>query len=787
MIRTAEDPTCTAMRWATIIPLIGGSAIGCYKSTGVLPLFNISYQTFAKNEEHLARYWPTVPMLYLDNLSKKGLEMMKQQDIDFVTSVCPCAGLSTLNSCQAGLAARGPEAVQNDWMLRSAELVLSVIKPKVFWGENAPGLFTKSGRDLVTKLKLIGQRFGYSFSLVKTNSELHGLPQRRVRTFYFFWRSPCAPLLAWMKLKPPGLVEYLSLIPSWASLQDVYVHDGLASHRFRPYQFLLKREGLSHQEFSKKMKRGMTVARYLERNGLIDTCIKWLKKFYPKEKFSMGTRSKKTHIHFLRRMKKKLAQGKGYWDVSVKFMGNCFTAVISKNILHAVHPIEDRFFSIRELLHLMGMPHDFEIDDVKNMNHICQNVPVNTAKDVANEVVKFCKGESEMTKFKFLKQDNVRRRLMETEPLGQAEKVAKVEEKVKLVVTDPPDQNVENVRVENVNKSNVLETDAFLLDAEVDEVKDVIKVVSSSKGMIMEMDPYVQDEEIVIVEDVIMDCSNKRKVLSVTDDVKDKNVTMVCTTKKKKYPVKICFSVSADVSGAAFHDVDENGNYADWNDGSFSVLSDDCRSFKRSAVTKLEENFNSVCDGERKRQRIDKEGIRLLYKALDYRVKTKSNLLCHKILNAGKSFPIYDFHSGYNEVISEKLNEVEEDSKESSTCSTCGLDSARVGLRRLDSSTLTQLEEAFDSSREIFDSSRQVFDFQGEHKRLQHEYQQDEDFSEEIFTCSTCGMYFSRAEFVKHQKDWTCSPEYQCAFCGKKFKGAGRFMKHRSRSMHYVR
>merc|ERR1719318_1082674 len=291
------------------------------------------------------------------------------------------------------------------------------------------------------------------------------------------------------------------------------------------------------------------------------------------------------------------------------------------------------------------------------------------------------------------------------------------------------------------------------------------------------MDPYVQDEEIVIVEDVNMDCSTKRKVLSVSDDVRDKNVTMVCTTKKKRYPVNICSSVSEDVSGAAFHDVDENGNNADWKDDCFSVLSDDCRSFKRSAVTKLEENFNSVCDGERKRQRIDKEGIRLLYKALDYRVKIKSN---HKILTAEKSFPSFDFHSGYNEVISERLEEIEEDSKESSTCSTCGLDSASVGLRRLDSSTLTQLEEAFDSSR-------QVFDFRGEHKRLQHEFQQCEDFSEEIFTCSTCGLYFSRAEFVKHQKNWTCSPEYQCVFCGKKFKGAGRFMKHRIRSMHYVR
>ena len=59
-------------------------------------------------------------------------------------------------------------------------------------------------------------------------------------------------------------------------------------------------------------------------------------------------------------------------------MGEAFTAVISKNIAFAVHPTEDRFFDIRELLHLMGMPHDFELKDPKkNINHICQ---VSTSK-----------------------------------------------------------------------------------------------------------------------------------------------------------------------------------------------------------------------------------------------------------------------------------------------------------------------------------------------------------------------------------------------------------------------
>ena len=43
------------------------------------------------------------------------------------------------------------------------------------------------------------------------------------------------------------------------------------------------------------------------------------------------------------------------------------------------------------------------------MNHIAQNVPVTTAADWATEVVKFCRGQANMSKFVYLKQDNVKR------------------------------------------------------------------------------------------------------------------------------------------------------------------------------------------------------------------------------------------------------------------------------------------------------------------------------------------------------------------------------------------
>ena len=54
------------LKWGTITPLIGGSAIGCSMSLGTLPAFNLSYTQFANNEQHLRNYWPKLETFYID-------------------------------------------------------------------------------------------------------------------------------------------------------------------------------------------------------------------------------------------------------------------------------------------------------------------------------------------------------------------------------------------------------------------------------------------------------------------------------------------------------------------------------------------------------------------------------------------------------------------------------------------------------------------------------------------------------------------------------------------------
>ena len=340
-----------------------------------------------------------------------------------------------------------------------------IILIQVLWGENAPGLFQALGEAMVPRLRDLGLQYGYSFSMVKTNTQLHGLPQQRMRTFYFFWRSATVPMLNYVQRDAPHLHDFLKTIPEYATMQDIPVVEGSVTGRFIPYQFVLAKENLTHAQFVKKYASSgaaQTISKYLEKNNLIDECIMWLQKYFPNAKWS--TRGcGRTFVDFLEHMKDKLSRGMGYWDDSPKFMADHFTAVITKNVSFAAHPHEDRFFNIRELLHLMGMPTEFQVADPKrNWNHICQNVPVTTAADWAAQVAMFCRGQLEMTPFVFMKQDNCQQRVVE-----------KVVGKVKMEIKDEViDDEYVNNYLANVDLNALKEE---MMSGEDEKVKIEVK------------------------------------------------------------------------------------------------------------------------------------------------------------------------------------------------------------------------------------------------------------------------------------------------------------------------
>ena len=171
------------MKYASIVPLIGGATIAMQNVLQREPEYIISYDDFKANDNHLVKYYKgRVPYyLYGDNRTPD------LPSVEIINTVCPCAGLSSLSPTASS------DAAANDWMLTTANFVLGTLKPQVFWGENAPGLASNIGRPVVKKLRKIAKEFGYTFSIYKTKSVFHGLGQIRNRTFYFFWKGDIIP------------------------------------------------------------------------------------------------------------------------------------------------------------------------------------------------------------------------------------------------------------------------------------------------------------------------------------------------------------------------------------------------------------------------------------------------------------------------------------------------------------------------------------------------------------------------------------------------------------------
>jgi len=419
---------------AAIIPLIGGLPIGVEKELGTPPEYILSYPAFGFNDGLLLRHYENkgldIPYITIDAETNELIDANNGErltDVDIVSSTCPCAGLSMLNASNGKSASsRGSDAAQNEWMYKSTEFVLGTVKPKVMFGENAPGFFTKLGAGVRERLRLIAEKHNYSYSVIKTSTKLHGIPQNRTRSFYFFWKSDASPILGYYDRERKSLIEYLNDIPDTASLRDLYSNELSPTDAFPTFEFLIERSGLSYTDFLKKTggKKFSTVETILEEELYDEFCQWFSKKGYD----TLDEKDRKRRIKAkIDRIwdKVKVRQAGGYWDESPQFNGDCMNALISKSVASFINPNENRYLNVREMLHLMGFPHDFEIKGKSEIHAITQNVPVNTAADWTHEVVKFLNGELPLSNTRYLMQDNCAQKIVlgDVEPAIKSKKL----------------------------------------------------------------------------------------------------------------------------------------------------------------------------------------------------------------------------------------------------------------------------------------------------------------------------------------------------------------------------
>ena len=375
--------------FAAIAPLIGGNPIGASVSFGKDPEYAMSYPGFESNDQHFNNYY------------QKAYYVLDDQEhelryVDAVVATCPCAGLSSLSPKSSS------DSSKNDYMVQAAKDVLTKIRPAVLWGENAPRLATTMGAPVVAKLREIANENGYTFSLYKTKSILHGLPQVRERSFYFFWKGDKVPVFNYYKEQYQTIEELLSEPLSDKDPMNIVVRKGRPSET--PfYRYVLEgiMGGMIHEHFMKEISHSMCVLDYIEEVSDYRKTAEWLAA-------NGYTRESERAL----RMHQKLSEGGNIMRREVYLPKDKIGAFVGHLPTQMTHPTYDRFLTYRECLRIMKMPEDFILlDKEKNLNHVCQNVPVTTAKHMADEVIRFLNQQSKMIDSKFVIQNNINQKI----------------------------------------------------------------------------------------------------------------------------------------------------------------------------------------------------------------------------------------------------------------------------------------------------------------------------------------------------------------------------------------
>lgn len=364
---------------ASIIPLIGGETIASEQAFGKRPDYFLSYEPFWGNDKHIVNYYNNeIPYHVLDKGERPS------HKVDIISSVCPCAGLSQLSQ------GYGDHNAANDWMPIAAKYVMGELKPQVYWGENAPGLAGKIGANVRANLIQIGKENGYTATFYRTRSLLHGIPQVRERSFYFFWKGDRTPLLGYYNEPHQSIEDLILGVKSNTQMEPINPRTPSVSDPY--YRFILEEihGGISHSEFARILEphkaRGNDSLSYIELQGYdYRQVAEW-----------MGAQGLEREVAKCHKRQDKLDAGGNIMRRGTVVPKDYIGAFVGHYPTCLTHPVEDRFITYREAMSIMGLPENFELlDQKKSANHICQNVPVKTAFDMANEVKQVLLGKRE--------------------------------------------------------------------------------------------------------------------------------------------------------------------------------------------------------------------------------------------------------------------------------------------------------------------------------------------------------------------------------------------------------
>ena len=400
------------IKWCAIQPLTGGMYLGAEKVIGHPAEFILSYPGVGDpkydkehnlicggNEYHLMKYLDKVnrrpeykvfnrKMFQNDNdmnpeiinselWTKNPDKELDYLNMDLCVAVPVCSGLST-----ATTGSQEAKDARNCNMLWIAKYALRVIQPKIYIFENAPTFMGIRGEHLRTQFEALAKETGYSIAYYKTDTQFHDNAQTRKRTFVIFFKLEYTPDMGFEKIQTT-LGEYFGRLP-----QDIVKKEEDLDMEFVNcvnYYII----GYLKEKFGDNWRKEVEpdIFKYIISHNLWNEVLEFTARYN-----SIWPQRKAYMIHFVDHFNMKISQGKGVFHSlpnMLKEDGVC-PAVMFKMVQSCLHPKEDRLLNMRELLHLMGLPNDFEMqgDKYRAYAQIGQNVPVRTAFFIVSEALK---------------------------------------------------------------------------------------------------------------------------------------------------------------------------------------------------------------------------------------------------------------------------------------------------------------------------------------------------------------------------------------------------------------
>lgn len=396
------------IKWCAIQPLTGGMYLGTEQAVGCPAEFILSYPGVGDpiydkktneligggNEYHLMTYLDKVgrrpeykifnrqmfqndddmnPEIMNSRWTINEDKSLDYSDMDLVVAVPVCSGLST-----ATIGTEEAKIARNCNMTWITKYALRVIQPKVYIFENAPTFMGARGEYLRKQFEILAKETGYSIVYYKTDTQYHDNCQKRKRTFIIFFKKEFAPAMGFERIET-DYDEYFARIPKDATQQEPFDFNTVNCVNLYCLQYLKAKFG---DEWRNKI---TNIFEYIIGNKLFDEVLDFIDKSgaTEKQKYSMN--------HFFEHVQYKLSINRGFYH-ALPFIprDGKLPAVMFKMMQSVLHPHEDRLLSTRECLHLMGHPHDFEIQGniLREYPKIGQNVPARTAYWIVSEALR---------------------------------------------------------------------------------------------------------------------------------------------------------------------------------------------------------------------------------------------------------------------------------------------------------------------------------------------------------------------------------------------------------------